>query len=95
MGVGVTFLTDRDVRPGSKGEPAASATVSVPREAVRDVGGKPVVFVLEGGRVAMRAVSPRPLEGDRVSVSGGLAPGELVVVGGPPSLKDRDRVKVR
>jgi len=95
MGVRVTFLTDADAPPGPGGEPVPTVAVSVPRDAVRDVGGKTVVFVVEGGRVAMRTVSPRPLEGDRVSVSGGLAPGELVVTGGPPNLKDRDRVRVR
>lgn len=95
MGVRATFLADATPAAGSESEPVASAAVSVPREAVRDVGGRTVVFVVEGGRVGARAVSPRPLAGDRVSVSGGLAPGELVVVGGPPNLKDRDRVKVR
>lgn len=95
MGVRVTFLADAAPSSGSRDEPVASAAVSVPREAVREAGGSTVVFVVDGGRVAMRVVSPRPLQGDRVSVSGGLAPGELVVVGGPPNLKDRDRVKVR
>jgi len=54
-----------------------------------------VVFVVSGGRASMRAVSPRPLAGDRVSISGGLAPGELVVIEGPPTLADGARVKLR
>jgi RND family efflux transporter MFP subunit len=95
MGVRVTFLADAEPAPGAGGPAAHGTAVSLPREAVREVGGSTVVFVVEGGRASMRAVSPRPLAGDRVSVGGGLAPGELVVVGGPPNLKDRDRVKVR
>ncbi|HEY7728945.1 MAG TPA: efflux RND transporter periplasmic adaptor subunit, partial [Candidatus Eisenbacteria bacterium] len=95
MGVRVTFLADATAPAGSKSEPLLGSAVSVPREAVREVGGKTLVFVVESGRASARVVSPRPLEGNRVSLSGGVAPGELVIVGGPPNLADRARVKVR
>jgi hypothetical protein len=43
----------------------------------------------------MRGVSPRPLGQDRVIVSGGLAPGEMVIVQAPAGLSDRSRVRVK
>jgi RND family efflux transporter MFP subunit len=94
MGARVTFLAD-PAPAGAGGDAAPVPAVSVPREAVRETGGRTVVFVVDGGRVSMRPVTPRPLAGDRVSISGGLAPGELVVIEGPPNLADGARVKVR
>jgi len=96
MGARVTFLADvTPAGPGGEVAAAAAAAVSVPRDAVRETGGRTVVFVVDKGRVSMRAVTPRPLAGDRVSVSGGLAPGELVVIEGPPNLADGARVRLR
>jgi len=94
MGARATFLAEAPAA-GAPVEGGAGAAVSVPREAVREAGGRTVVFVVSGGRASMRAVSPRPLAGDRVSISGGLAPGELVVIEGPPTLADGARVKLR
>lgn len=95
MGVRVTFLSDAaDAAPGADAA-APAAAVSVPRGAVRDLGGKTVVFVVERGRAAARVVSPRPFGEGRVSLGGGVAPGELVITDGPPDLRDRDRVRVR
>ena len=95
MGVKVTFLADTPRDHGGEPSAAAAATVSIPRAAVREVEGRAVVFVVEDGRAAMRGVSPRPFTGDRVAVSGGLTPGEMVVVEAPPTLADKVRVKVK
>ena len=95
MGVKVTFLADGP-EEGDLGSGATSpAAVSIPAAAVREVEGRAVVFVVESGRAAMRGISPRPLAGDRVAVTGGLAAGEMVVVEAPSTLTDNARVKVK
>jgi hypothetical protein len=99
MGVKVMFLAD-DSGAGGTGPGAASGAtpapaVSIPAAAVREVQGRAVVFVVENGRAAMRGVSPRTLAGDRVAVTGGLSPGEMVVVEAPGALADNARVKVK
>ena len=93
MGVKTTFLADAGAVAGKS--PAAAAVVAIPKRAVREAEGRAVVYVVEGGRAVMRGVSPRPLAGDRVAVSGGLAPGELVIVEAPSTLGDKSRVRVK
>jgi RND family efflux transporter MFP subunit len=93
MGAKVTFLADPvdTSKPGA----AAPAVVWIPREAVREREGRAVIYVVEGGRARERGVSPRPFGADRVSVSGGLAAGEAVVLEAPPELKDNSRVRIK
>jgi multidrug efflux pump subunit AcrA (membrane-fusion protein) len=96
MGSRVAFLSDPEAAaPAGAAGATLAAVVAIPRAAVREVDGRSVVFVVERGRAAARAVSPRPLDADRVAVSGGLAPGENVIVEAPATLKDRARVRVR
>jgi multidrug efflux pump subunit AcrA (membrane-fusion protein) len=95
MGVKATFLADPAGSGASAGEPAIVAAVAIPKKALREAEGRAVVYVVEGGRAVMRGVSPRPLGGDRVAVSGGLAPGELVIVEAPSTLADKSRVTVK
>ena len=94
MGAKVTFLAEPD-GPAGDGGSAVPTAVWIPSAAVREREGRAVVFVVEGGRAMARSVSPRPLGPDRVSVSGGLAAGERVVVEAPEELADRARVRVR
>ncbi|HYR69490.1 MAG TPA: efflux RND transporter periplasmic adaptor subunit, partial [Candidatus Dormibacteraeota bacterium] len=94
MGAKVTFLAD-PAPSTSAGGAAAPAVVWIPRAAVRDREGRAVIYVVEGDRARERAISPRPLGPDRVSVSGGLAAGEAVVVEAPPELKDKSRIRVK
>jgi len=95
MGVKVTFLADPSASGGAAGAGTVTAAVAIPKGAVREAEGRAVVYVVERGRAVMRGVSPRPLAGDRVAVSGGLAPGELVIVEAPSTLADRSRVRVK
>jgi RND family efflux transporter MFP subunit len=94
MGAKVTFLADA-APPGGDGGPAPSTVVSIPSAAVREVEGRAVVFVVEDGRAMARSVKPRPLGPDRVSVTSGIAAGEMVVVEAPPGLADQSRVRTR
>jgi len=94
MGLKVTFLAD-PARPAAAGEAPVAAAVAIPKAAVHDADGRAVVYVVEDGRASMRGVAPRPLGEDRVIVSGGLAPGEMVITEAPAGLSDRSRVRVK
>jgi RND family efflux transporter MFP subunit len=92
MGVKVTFL--RDDPPAGTAAPAAPR-VLVPKAAVRTADGRRIVFVLRGDRVERRAVSVGLEQGDQVEVLSGVSAGDRVVVDGPATLKDGDKVKVQ
>ena len=89
MGVKVSFLAAE--QPSGQ----ASARAVVPREAVREVEGKTVVFLFRDGQLERRAVSLGTARGTDVEVTAGLSPGDQVVVNGPEGLHDRQRVKVK
>ncbi len=91
MGVKVSFLRDED--PSSKAQPVARFTV--PKAAIRTSDGRPVVLVVHDDRVERRAISVGLENGDQVEVLAGVAAGERVVVDGPQTLKDGDKVKVQ
>ena len=92
MGVKVSFLRDE-----SQGGPASAAVtrVLVPKTALRSAGGKSIVFVLKDDRVERRAVSVGLENGDQVELVSGVSAGERVVIDGPATLKDGDKVKVQ
>lgn len=92
MGVKVTFL--RDDPPAGTAAPAAPR-VLVPKAAVRTADGRRIVFVLREDRVERRAVSVGLEQGDQVEVLSGVTAGDRVVVEGPATLKDGDKVKVQ
>jgi RND family efflux transporter MFP subunit len=92
MGVKVSFLTER--------APAADSTASRPRlvapkAAVRSADGRDVVFVVQDGRLERRAVKAGAPDGDQVEIVSGLSAGERVVVEGPATMKDGDKVRVK
>jgi len=91
MGVKVSFLTERPA--------AESATprvkLVVPSSAVRNADGRSIVFVLRDGRAERRAIAVGAAVGDQVEVLSGVSAGEQVVVDGPQTLKDGDKVKVQ
>lgn len=89
MGVKVAFLAAE--QPGEA--PAAAAVI--PRTAVRQDGGSPVVFLVRDGRVERRAVTLGARRADEVEVLAGVAAGDRLVVEGPAELKDGQQVRVR
>jgi RND family efflux transporter MFP subunit len=93
MGVKVSFLRDEP----AAGQAAAQAApgVLVPKAAVKTVDGKSIVFVLKDDRVERRAVRVGLENGDQIEVLSGMSAGERVVVDGPQTLKDGDKVKVQ
>jgi multidrug efflux pump subunit AcrA (membrane-fusion protein) len=69
--------------------------VLVPKAAMRSADGKAVVFVVKDDRVERRAVSAGLENGGQVEILSGVSAGERVVVDGPPTLKDGDKVRVQ
>ena len=66
----------------------------VPREAVTDRGGRRVVFVLTGQRVALREVELGLGDDEVVEIRSGVEPGDRVVLRGHETLTDQTRVRV-
>ena len=91
MGVKVSFLTERPAAESA----APRAKLVVPSAAVRTADGRSIVFVIRDNRVERRAISVGPPVGDQVEVLSGVNAGERVVVEGPQTLKDGDKVKVQ
>ncbi len=91
MGIKVSFLNER--RPTDSTTPRTKLVV--PSSAVRTADGRSIVFVLHDDRLERRAISAGTAMGDQVEILSGLAAGEQVVVDGPPTLKDGDKVKVQ
>ena len=67
----------------------------MPKTAVRKEDGRDVVFVLRDDRVERRAVTAGADDGDQIEVVSGLTVGEKVVVDGPATMKDGDKVTVK
>jgi len=91
MSCNVTFL-----QPPKHDEGAApQRIVTVPKDAVITMDGKPTVFLLENSRAhATPVVTGADLHG-QVIVKQGLAGGETIVNNPPQKLKDGDAVKVK
>ena len=91
MGVKVAF---REIADGTD-ESAPAAQSLVPKQAVHDDNGQPVVFVVDDDTLDRRAVGiGRDIEGD-IEIMAGIIPGDRVVVSPPEGLTDGQRVKVR
>jgi len=91
MGVKVSFLREGP----AAGQAPTAQPVIVPKNAIRSVDGKSVVYVLNEDRVERRAVNVGLTTGDQTEVLSGVRAGERVVVEGPQTLKDGDKVKVQ
>lgn len=89
MGVKVAFLGEER----RSDQPPVQALV--PRDAVREVQGKQVVFAYRDGALERRAVSVGSARGSDLEIIAGLSPGDQVVVRGPEGLHDGERVKVK
>lgn len=95
MGVRVSFLQES---PGPSGGAAGSSlpagTVWVPASAVVERDGRPVVFLVQGGKAHEASVTPGETRGDLRAVQG-IASGTAVVQTPPARLNDGSRIAVR
>jgi RND family efflux transporter MFP subunit len=89
MGVKVSFLSGENSAPDSRVQSL------IPRQSVREIEGRQVVFQLREGRLAMRAVKLGEKRAGEIEVLEGIAPGDRVVVDGPPRLRDGQRAQVK
>jgi RND family efflux transporter MFP subunit len=93
MGVKVTFLGEENRKAHSSA--GSEAGVLVPESAVREDNGQKIVFLLKDNHAERRAVTLGSARGGEAEIIGGLAPGDAVIVKGPPGLRDGQNVEVR
>jgi HlyD family secretion protein len=67
----------------------------VPKRAVTEQGGQPVVWVVTANTANRRVIALGPERLDQIEVKTGVVPGETIVMNPPPSLTDRGLVRVR
>jgi len=96
MGVKVAFLSEAPSRRKSRNhDPAPTAKAIIPKSAVRGEGADSYVFAVRNGKLERRAVSlGRGIASD-VEVIAGVNAGDQLVVKGPDSLRDSEKVEVR
>jgi RND family efflux transporter MFP subunit len=74
---------------------AAAPIVLVPKRAVTDQSGQPVVWVVTDRTAARRQVTLGRERLDQVEVRSGVVPGETVILNPPAGLTDRGPVRVK
>ena len=94
MGARVDFLaSDSGRRPLRPRRGAAAPRFRLPAAAVRDAGGRTVVWLVREGRLQAREVEAGPVSGGFREIKRGLSGGERVVTGGVENPKEGMRVK--
>lgn len=98
MGVKVAFLEEEQAvakEKGKNGEKGPQAVAFIPKSAVRSDSAASFVFLVKDGKLERRAVSLGMDRGTDVAVLAGVTPGDSLVVKGPESLRDGDKVEIR
>jgi RND family efflux transporter MFP subunit len=96
MGVKVAFLENE--RPAAKDkskDKGPQAVAFIPKGAVRSDANASFVFLVRDGKVERRAVSLGMDRGTDVAILAGVTPGDSLVVKGPESLHDGDKIEIR
>ena len=92
MGVKVAFLS-ADPPPGKN--VGSEARALVPKSAIRNDGGKQIVYLVRDEKLERRAVSVGAERGSDVEILAGLVPGDKLVVGGADKLHEGQAVEVK
>lgn len=74
---------------------SAGNALTIPYGALLDEAGQPFVYVVVSGVAKRRDIVVAPGSGDRVPVTSGLKPGEIVVTEGGTALEDGMKVRTR
>ena len=67
----------------------------MPKSAVRSDGVTSFVFLVHDGKVEHRAIRVGADRGTDVAIMAGVMPGDSLVVAGPPTLHDGDKVEIK
>jgi len=103
MTTSVTFQERRAAEKQTAGSRTTDASPSapsapvilLPKRTVTAQGGQSIVWVVNNGTVARRAITLGADRLDQVEVKSGVVPGEVVVVNPPAGLIDRGPVRVK
>jgi hypothetical protein len=103
MTTSVTFQERRAAEKQTAGSRTTDAAPSapsapvilLPKRTVTAQGGQSIVWVVNNGTVARRAITLGADRLDQVEVKSGVVPGEVVVVNPPAGLIDRGPVRVK
>jgi RND family efflux transporter MFP subunit len=98
MGVKVAFLEEE--KPAAKvkgkgGDKGPPTVAFIPKSAVHSDSSTSFVFLVKDGKLERRAVSLGMDRGSDVAVFAGVTPGDSLVVKGPETLRDGDKVEIR
>ena len=93
MGAKVDFLQPAVPRAGSD-QPAVRAVVRVPQDAVREDGGKSVVWIVRDNKLTRREIDAGPVSAGFREVRSGLSGGEQLLIGGVEQPAEGLRVKI-
>jgi len=91
MGVKVAFLSPVP-KPGKDG---GAAKALVPKTALRNEGGAPIVYLVRDDKLERRAVSLGAERGGDVEILAGISPGDRLVVRGAEKLHEGQAVEVK
>ncbi len=80
---------------GLGSDPNPTPVVLIPKRAVTDQGGSPIVWIVTGATAARRAVVLGRDRLDQVEVKSGVVPGDALVLNPPPTLTDRGPVRLK
>ncbi len=89
MGIKVAFLSDPSETETRR------ARIDIPREAVREIDGRPIVMLVRQDRIEERAVKTGIATSTDIEILAGLTDGDQIVSPLPPDLKSGDRVSVK
>ena len=96
MGVKVAFLEEnKPARKDKQKDKGPQAVAFIPKSAVRSDSSASFVYLLRDGKVERQAVRLGIDRGTDVAVLAGVNPGDSVVVKGPESLRDGQKVEIR
>lgn len=92
MGVKVAFLS---AAPPPGKNAGSEARAIIPKSAVRNDGGKQIVYLVRDQKLERRAVSLGAERGSDIEILAGLAPGDKLVVRGADTLHEGQAVEVK
>jgi len=94
MGVKVAFLEEEKPAAKKGAEKVPDAVAYIPKSALRSDSSASFVYLIKDGKVERRAVKVGMDRGTEVAVLAGVTPGDSIVVKGPQSLRDGDKVEI-